>query len=427
MRKTLMQRRFLTRFVLFWHQSRAKFARVSLPRLCFVALFFVAVLFWLFGSTKVDSNQLRHQGLENVALIRRKLTARSAAAATESGDFKDFDKRVFVGPYDFAFQPSTLCRSLRARGVDCTSADYEVHPFGDRVDFHFENSCDEACWDALWPTFDILHFHEVTPYQGKREMTQSTYWDKYLAAGKCVILQTHGTLFRDAQIYAAVNPHWSSVSNKDADAVDSSIVQAKYESARKLAAVVTGDLELATYSSVYSYVLPRMLNLTEFPFVGVSSDPNRVPLIVHAPSNMAIKGTSAIRAAIGKLRADGHQIEYKEVTKSTHEQTQRILRDADIVIDQLRIGWYGVLSVEAMALGKPVLAYIRPDLEVELGTQPPLASVTAESLVDTLRVFVSSVQLRLEYSRRARAYVESEHDAVRVSGRVLAMYQEVCR
>ena len=37
----------------------------------------------------------------------------------------------------------------------------------------------------------------------------------------------------------------------------------------------------------------------------------------------------------------------------------RRYRDADIVVDQLLAGWYGGFAVEAMALGKPVIAYLR--------------------------------------------------------------------
>ena len=47
--------------------------------------------------------------------------------------------------------------------------------------------------------------------------------------------------------------------------------------------------------------------------------------------------------------------------KLSNKEARKRYETADILIDQLLAGWYGGLAVELMALGKPVICYIRED------------------------------------------------------------------
>ena len=51
-----------------------------------------------------------------------------------------------------------------------------------------------------------------------------------------------------------------------------------------------------------------------------------------------------------------------EIVEGLHhdEALERYAR-ADIVVDQLNAGWYGVFAIEAMALGKPVVTYLHDE------------------------------------------------------------------
>ena len=39
-----------------------------------------------------------------------------------------------------------------------------------------------------------------------------------------------------------------------------------------------------------------------------------------------------------------------------------MIRESDVVIDQILMGTYARLAIESMALGKPVICYLREDL-----------------------------------------------------------------
>ena len=92
------------------------------------------------------------------------------------------------------------------------------------------------------------------------------------------------------------------------------------------------------------------------------------------------------------------------------------------MIDQLNAGWYGVLAIECLALGKPVLTFLhdepRARTEKAYGTEVPLVGVTAETLQERLGALVDAGP---EEWRRvggaSRAYVERVHDIETGRGR----------
>jgi hypothetical protein len=83
--------------------------------------------------------------------------------------------------------------------------------------------------------------------------------------------------------------------------------------------------------------------------------------IGHAPSHRAVKGTDRIVEAVEQLRAEGWEFEFVLIEGLSNEQAKAAYEELDLVVDQIYAGWYGGLAVEVMALGKPVVAYIRHD------------------------------------------------------------------
>jgi len=85
-------------------------------------------------------------------------------------------------------------------------------------------------------------------------------------------------------------------------------------------------------------------------------------------------------------------------------------RRADIVVDQLLVGWYGVFAIECMALGKPVCVYIKGGLKKYLDGSP-LIDADPTSIKQRLIELIENQSLRQEIGRRGREYVERIHDA----------------
>jgi len=144
--------------------------------------------------------------------------------------------------------------------------------------------------------------------------------------------------------------------------------------------------------------------------------------VLHAPTNREVKGTADVIAAVDSLRAEGAPVRLELVERVPHEEALRCIAATDIVIDQLRIGWYGGIAVEAMAIGRPVLCYIReedPD-DNPFGSELPIVRTDAGRLASDLRGLIDARERRLEIAAAGRRFVERHHDPRAVARTVLA-------
>jgi glycosyltransferase involved in cell wall biosynthesis len=145
------------------------------------------------------------------------------------------------------------------------------------------------------------------------------------------------------------------------------------------------------------------------------------PVILHAPSSRRRKGTEHVIAAVEGLDADLEIVE-----GLPHDQAFERFKAADIVVDQLNAGWYGLFAIECMALGKPVVTFLHDEAvtrtEAAFSTTVPVLSATAETLRERLRPLVADAAERRRLGAASRAYVELVHDQERVTDRLLDVY-----
>jgi hypothetical protein len=171
-----------------------------------------------------------------------------------------------------------------------------------------------------------------------------------------------------------------------------------------------------------AHVVPPGLDLCEYK--PVPSEDRRRAVVLHAPSSRRRKGTEHVIAA-----CEGLDVELDIVEGLRHDEARRHYERADIVVDQLNAGWYGIFALEAMALGKPVLSYLRPEAvqqtERKLGVEVPIVPVTKETLRDRVAELAASASERLRIGASSRAYVERVHDADQGAERLIAIYRSL--
>ena len=160
------------------------------------------------------------------------------------------------------------------------------------------------------------------------------------------------------------------------------------------------------------------------PFTPVPPSDRERAIVVHAPSNREKKGTADVVAACEQL-----PVELDVVEGVPHDEARERYARADIVVDQLNAGWHGIFAVEAMALGKPVLTYLKPDVvaqaEQAYGVKVPIVPTTKETLVEDLRRLVESPEERRRIGAASRAYVEAVHDSDRIADRLIEIYRRL--
>jgi glycosyltransferase involved in cell wall biosynthesis len=169
-------------------------------------------------------------------------------------------------------------------------------------------------------------------------------------------------------------------------------------------------------------VIPPGIDLTRY--MPVPPSERERPIVLHAPSNRGRKGTEHVIAACAGLDVDLQIVE-----GLPHEEARRRYEAADIVVDQLNAGWYGLFAIEAMALAKPVVTYLHEEAvrrtEDAFGIRVPLVPTTRETLADTLRPLVASAAERRRIGAESRAYVEQVHDREMMVDRLLDLYRRL--
>lgn len=174
----------------------------------------------------------------------------------------------------------------------------------------------------------------------------------------------------------------------------------------------------------YSHVFPEEWH----PVYSQTED--RPLRIVHAPSNRKVKGTDLLLSALDVLRAKGHQFELILVENLTFAEARKQYEKADVLVDQLFAGWYGGLGVELMALGKPVIVYIRQEdlkfVPPKMAEQLPWIDASPATIEATLETVLTMPRHELaELGRRSRQYAEYWHDPRRIARTVVADYASV--
>lgn len=150
--------------------------------------------------------------------------------------------------------------------------------------------------------------------------------------------------------------------------------------------------------------------------------------IVHAPTSRLKKGTDLIIATINKLIADGESIEFTLVEHMSNQEAINVYKNADLVIDQIMVGWYGGLAVECMALGKPVMVYIREEdmkfIPREMAEDMPVIRTSPDYLYDDLKLWIHSREELKKLSVKSRRYVEKWHDSKKIALDIIKYYKE---
>ena len=309
--------------------------------------------------------------------------------------------RVAHCPVNIAGVPWANVQALRRKGVDARLVVFErgrLHPDADcsldrRGGFLRRQVTQWQAFARLLPRTDVFHF-----YFGLTLVPKSLQFPLLRATRRRSVLHFLGSDIRGK-------------------------TPAELAYGRSAGAQIVGSYDALRWVPE-AEVVPPGLDLREYEPVP-PTDRTR-PLVVHAPSSRRRKGTEHVVAACREL-----DVELDVVEGLPHHEARRRYERADVVVDQLNAGWYGLFAVEAMALGKPVVTFLHDETvrrtEAALGVRVPIVSATAETLAERLRPLVASPEERRRIGAESRAYAERVHDADRLADRLLDIYARLER
>ena len=141
-----------------------------------------------------------------------------------------------------------------------------------------------------------------------------------------------------------------------------------------------------------------------------------VPVVVHAPSREVMKRSDLIDEALMNLHEQG-AITYRRITGVPNSEMPSVLAGADVLVDAVGTGNYGVAACEGMASGCVVVSYI--DSQVadfvshETGRDLPIVHTEPNEVSDTILRIIDD---RPRYQALAAAglpFVTEIHDGAR--------------
>ena len=152
--------------------------------------------------------------------------------------------------------------------------------------------------------------------------------------------------------------------------------------------------------------------------------------IVHAPTNRGAKGSVEILQCMNRLidKYPG-KIDFKIIENMKNSDAIGEYERADLVIDQIYIGWYGGLAVEAMKAGAPVAVFIREEdlvhvpLEMAYEVKETFININPKNMYDQLSYYIENPNELKILSEKATDYVHKWHDPKYVASITKSIYE----
>ena len=129
-----------------------------------------------------------------------------------------------------------------------------------------------------------------------------------------------------------------------------------------------------------------------------------------------IKGTGFIIKAISKLKKEGYKVRQLILDDIPMRYLRYYQVQADIVVDQLIYGQFGQTAIECMALGKPVIGYLRPQWkEFYLNTFPehkelPIIEANTDNIYLAIKNLLDNQILIKKFGVKSRDFVIKQYN-----------------
>jgi len=335
--------------------------------------------------------------------------------------------RVLHCPSNISGELWEYAQGLRSLNIDSTVLTFSSHPFGYPSNINLNYLKELNFWKRKWKlsqgflfllkNYDIFHFHF-----GKTLLKKNLDLPLLRLMNKKVLMNYWGSEVRLRTIAKQKNPYYDLIGHPSIS--DELKIRNLEKISRYIKTAAVADYELYSYVSPFfdrTVILPQAINTQEVHPPTIKYE-NTVPIVVHAPSKKNIKGTLYIERAVRNLKKR-FKFKFILLYQMKNQEVKRILERADIVVDQLLIGTYGIFSLEAMAMGKPVLCYIREDLIEKYPKDISIVNANPDTIEIQLEQLLASPNLRDKIGKQSRKFVEKYHDSLLVAQKLVEIYK----
>lgn len=363
-------------------------------------------------------------------LAARQYGTPAPAGSVPTTRFADRPSRVLIAPVNYSGQGREWARALEASTPDISAQNLAIDVpggFSFAADivvpvstYHNDSDWQQREFEAASAATHVLIEAEEPPFGRLLGRSVAAQAQALLDRGVDVAYLAHGTDARLPSRHIDANP-WSyyrheSIYLPRAEALAARNIALLEDSGRPLF-VSTPDLLLDLRTARWC---PVVVDPKRWEARRVERTNDNLLRVAHAPSVSAVKGTELILPALERL-ADEKVIVLDLVTGVPSADMPERFAGADVVIDQMRVGSYGVAAVEAMASGCVVVGHVSAEVRAlvtaQTGAELPIVEATVDSIERVLRGLADDQSFE---SRRSHGldFVHELHDG-RYSAKVL--------
>ncbi len=328
--------------------------------------------------------------------------------------------------------PYNWVRILRRHGVDAAFLAVGSSPYWDKCDYQFQPQGLPflAALTEFWTFWTIVARYEVVHAHFMITHTRTQWELPFLKRmNRALVVYWAGCEIRDRDFNMRLHPLMNICEQCDYNA---SICQSPVNNARRRMAKKYGAITLVSTPDMRDFV-PDGIHFPFFapPDLPEPSGPSSphwpakpVFKIVHATVHPGIEGSAQIEATIRRLQERGWPLQYEFLHMVAHNKVIDALRDADLAIGKMKMGYYANFQIEAMAMGVPTITYVRDEFMTDELRNSGFIFATLPTLETTIECYLQHPEKLAEKRVKARRSILALHDNDRLAKHLIGIYQQ---
>jgi len=329
--------------------------------------------------------------------------------------------KIFIGPTDIARIGATLADAFRKRGIKVTVVSGELNPTQDGMKYDIVVSTRGK--NIIQKVFMYLHLFLTVMFQhnafiflfGVSLLPYNLDLPILKLLGKTTVMWFVGSDISNYECLeaAAKKAGVKYYISKD-QGMGTGDLKSKLRMIHKIEKYVDYIISYPSISQLLTRKYIRMDIPLDINNITYNKTPNKIALIVHAPTDDKIKGTTQVLAAMKRLKSEGYDFELQLFKGMSNVQVLKALSEADISVDQLFAHFPGMFAVESMAAGCVVLGGNIPEFS-GFPKESPIIHTDPDNIYQNLKILLGNPRLRQELGQKGRKYVEKYHNSLKIA------------
>lgn len=184
--------------------------------------------------------------------------------------------------------------------------------------------------------------------------------------------------------------------------------------------------------------LPNPVDTSLFYPKPVKAHKEKLRVLIASDSNWDVKGTDVAIRALAKLKnevevflihkgrdfaktaalADSLGLHLNIMPATSHENMNKYFWNADVVMDRFKLGSLGMISLEAIACGRPVLNFVS-------STYPSYKDFPLKDVNSVEKLVAAIKDLSPKLWEAEYAYLRKNHDSCLIAKRIVEIYEHI--